>query len=84
MSRPLALTDEQYAAVVRACQPMLPPDRSRFLVDLANALRAEPELDDGIIFRTIRELRGRYWRAPQVDNDTPGRHSRRTVGPAIL
>ena len=32
MTGPLALTDQQYSAVCQACEPLLPPDRSAFLV----------------------------------------------------
>jgi hypothetical protein len=41
MSHPLALTDQQYAAVCQACEPLLPADRDGFLCAFANALRGE-------------------------------------------
>lgn len=33
MAKPLGLTDSQYDAVVNACAPLAPADRSRFLVE---------------------------------------------------
>ena len=38
--KPLGLSDSQYDAVVRACEPLAPADRSRFLVELAERARA--------------------------------------------
>ena len=39
--QPLALTDRQFAAVVAACEPLLPTDRDAFLRALAHRLQAE-------------------------------------------
>lgn len=73
MSRPLALTDEQYLAVCQACEPLLPIDRDAFLRALAQRLSSEPELGDGIIGRAIRELQREFWRPPVAPNNSAPR-----------
>ena len=52
--KPLGL--KQFAAVVRACEPLLPQDRDDFLRALAATLRDERELGDGVVGRAIRVL----------------------------
>ena len=82
LPRPLALTDSQYLAVVEACDPLLPVDRSAFLVALANVLRGEQQpLGDGQVARAIRSLQGRYFRPPTVKNGASD--TRRNVGPPL-
>lgn len=72
MSGPLALTDQQYAAVVAACEPLLPPDRSAFLVALAQLLGSEREIGDGTVARAIRSLQREFWRPPvNAGNSAP-------------
>ena len=66
MSNPLALTDAQLSAVYRACKPLLPPDRDAFLCALAHALRSEPEIGDGAVFRACRELQKQFFRPPTI------------------
>ena len=60
----LALTDDQLATVMNAAEPLLPADRSRFLEDVATALATIPELGDGSIARTCREIQRRYFTPP--------------------
>ena len=64
MPRPLALTDAQYATVCEACEPLLPPDRSAFLVALAQLLGSASEIGDGTVARAIRSLQREFWRPP--------------------
>ena len=46
--RPLSLSDQQLTAVLSAAAPLAPPDRSAFLVAIANVLRGEEQpLGDG-------------------------------------
>ncbi len=82
MPTALSLTDSQLSAVLRAATPLLPDDRSAFLVALAQALRDERELGDGVVFRAIRSLQREFWQPPRIDNDD-GRHGRRQVGEPI-
>ena len=65
---------------MRACEPLLPCDRDLFLRALAHALRNEPELGNGAVFRAIRQLQREFWRPPQGE---VGNHSRRKVGEPI-
>jgi hypothetical protein len=74
MPGPLALTDEQYLAVCQACEPMLPVDRSAFLVALANLLRNETEIGDGTLHRAIRSLQREFWRPPVNTSNSAPRH----------
>ncbi len=64
MTRPLALTDQQYAAVCQACEPLLPADRDAFLRALAHVLQGEVEIGDGTVTRAIRSLQREFWRPP--------------------
>jgi hypothetical protein len=80
MSKPLGLTDSQYSAVVNACAPLAPADRSAFLGELAALLRNEPTIGDGTIDRAVRLCLRRYFRPP---TSTSGPQSHRHVGPPI-
>ena len=60
----LSLTDDQLSTVFNAAEPLLPADRSRFLEDVATAHAAIPELGDGSIARTCREIQRRYFHPP--------------------
>ena len=68
---PLALTDSQMTAVLRACAPLLPQDRDAFLRALAQVLRDEPELGDGVVFRAIRSLQREFWQPPMSVAQAP-------------
>jgi hypothetical protein len=79
---PLSLSDQQMSAVMRACEPILPPDRSAFLSALATLLRGEIQpLGDGVLFRAIRSLQREFFRPPSVSHDPKG--ARKVVGPPI-
>jgi hypothetical protein len=60
---PLALTDEQLDAVMRAAQPLAIGDRAAFLQDVAAALRGQ-QLGDGAVYRTIARMKRRYYDSP--------------------
>ena len=68
-----ALTDEQFAAVCQACEPLLPIDRDAFLRALANALRGETEISDGTVARAICSLQREFWQPPLNPNNTAPR-----------
>ena len=57
---PIALTDQQLDAVVRAAAPLEPRARVEFLEELANSLQAQPELGDGVVFRVIAATQRRF------------------------
>jgi len=50
---PLSLSDDQLAAVFDAAAPLLPGDRSQFLIDVAAALDGQ-EIGDGVVARVCR------------------------------
>jgi hypothetical protein len=54
MPRPLALTDDQMAQILRSAQPLAPSARSAFLHDVAQALNGH-EIGDGVVARAARE-----------------------------
>ena len=81
MPQPLGLSDSQYDAVVRACEPLLPQDRDGFLRALAAALRDEPVIGDGTLHRAVRALQREFWRPPQSTKDLVVH--RQPSGPAI-
>jgi hypothetical protein len=59
MPAPLAFSDEQLDAILRAAGPLAPGDRTGFLEEIAAKLDGQP-LGDGIVFKTIRETQLRY------------------------
>jgi hypothetical protein len=62
---PLRLTDDQLAAVLRAAEPLAVGDRGAFLQDVAAALAGQ-ELGDGVVYRTIAQVQGRYYDPPNL------------------
>ena len=69
MPSPLALTDEQVDALLRAAMPIPPADRTAFLEEIAAKLEGQT-LGDGAVLRAIREIQGRYLNPP--DRLAPG------------
>jgi hypothetical protein len=63
--------------------PLHPHDRSRFLVDLAAALRHEPEIGDGILHRRARAVFQKYFRTPQIITAQRPRPSALKAAPPI-
>jgi hypothetical protein len=76
------LTDEQQAAVMRACQPLQVPERQAFLASLTQLLRDRSDVGDGELFRMLRELlRQGFFRPPEVTKAAI--HHHRRVGEPI-
>ena len=65
MSSPLSISDNQLDAILHACEPLQPMERSAFLAALAHRLRGE-EIGDGLLFRVIREVLREIWTPPQI------------------
>jgi hypothetical protein len=61
---PIALTDEQLSAVMRAAAPLLPQDRSAFLQELARELAALPDIGDGALHRVLMQVQRRHFTPP--------------------
>jgi hypothetical protein len=64
---PLALSDEQLDAVLRAAQPLPVAARDQFLIDLAAALQGQ-DLGDGAVYRAIRDVQRRHHDPPMMDH----------------
>jgi hypothetical protein len=78
--KPIALTDDQLAAIFRATEPLEPLRRSAFLIALAQMLRGEPEIGDGSLFRCILHLQREFHDPLSVSSPTSEARSRRKVG----
>ena len=68
---PLALSDSQLDAVMRAASVLNIYDRDEFLRAVAHEL-AGRELGDGIVGRVCAELQKRFWRPPEIDGKPHG------------
>jgi hypothetical protein len=73
-SQPLALTDDQLSAVMRAAESLHPSDRQQFLEAVARALQGKM-LGDGVVHRTCAEMQRRFLTAPPEPPRNPSRWS---------
>jgi hypothetical protein len=80
MPRPLAVSDQQLSQIMNAAAVLAPPDRGRFLQALADDLRHEREIGDGVLARRIKDVIRPFFRPP---SGTAGPQSHRVVGPPI-
>ena len=81
---PIALTDEQLAAVMRACGPLRPDARGAFLEAVAAALQGR-EIGDGSVGRAIAVAQRQFFDPPlETDERSQPHHrgpnSRRAAG----
>lgn len=65
---PLRLTDDQFAAVLRAAKPLAVGDRGALLQDVAAALHGQ-ELGDGTVHRAVAQAQRKCYDPPIL---TPG------------
>jgi hypothetical protein len=72
---PIALTDSQLDAIVRASQPLAPIDRGKFLEAVAEAVRGRV-IGDGAVYLAIAEAQRKYF-APPVLERAAGTSKRR-------
>jgi hypothetical protein len=72
--RPLALTDEQLSALLRASAPLDRDLREPFLLAVARALQGREPLGDGEVFRVIREVQRQFWHPP-LETHWPGKYA---------
>ena len=73
LPKPIGVSDNQLAMIMRACAPLEPVDRDPFLRALAAALCSEPQpLGDGQIFRAIKALQREHWRPPTIERSPLG------------
>jgi hypothetical protein len=62
---PLALSDEELAAVMQAAAPIPPRDREAFLIDVASELANYPEIGLGVIGRVTAKLQREHLIRPR-------------------
>jgi hypothetical protein len=64
MLTPIAFSDEQLDAIMRAAQPLAPADQERFVEAVTTALQGR-ELRDGTVYLAIRKAQRQFF-APAV------------------
>jgi hypothetical protein len=74
---PLALSDEQLDAVLRAARPLRVADRDAFLQEVAAVLQGRTDIGDGDIHRAIVTAQKRHWDPPQLDHEPQHRRAAR-------
>jgi hypothetical protein len=62
--QPLALTDDQMSAVMRAGQPLAASDRGAFLEAMPQALASLPGIGDGSVHRVIAQTQRQFYDSP--------------------
>jgi hypothetical protein len=85
---PLRLTDDQFATVLRAAEPLHPRDRAGFVAAVAAVLAGQTatrfgcsRMADGLVSRVCRELQRRFLPvAPEVPREQSRWSSRRSNG----
>jgi hypothetical protein len=65
-SWPVAFSDQQLDAIMRAARPLQPFERSAFLVAISVLYQGRSEIGDGELHRSIRELQRLHFRPPDV------------------
>jgi hypothetical protein len=65
---PLALSDEELAAVMGAAKPLPARDRAAFLEDVASELAKFPEIGPGVIGRVTARLQREHLIRPRYRN----------------
>ena len=63
MLTPIAFSDEQLDAIMRAAQPLAPADRERFVEAVTTALQGR-ELSDGAVYLAIRKAQRQFFVPP--------------------
>jgi hypothetical protein len=66
LAMPLSLSDDEFRAVLNACQPLPAHAHDAFLRDVATALQGCGELGPGVVFRTIAAVQRRHFDPPDL------------------
>jgi hypothetical protein len=66
MPQPIALSEEQMAAILADAQPLERHAREPFLREVAQMLQAQPQLGDGSLHRLIMEVQRRHRDPPNL------------------
>lgn len=72
---PLALTDDQLAALQRFAEPLHPSDRGSFLTRVASILQ-DREIGDGAVHRAAEQAQLEYRRPTAAIDGRAGKHGR--------
>ena len=64
--KPIALSDDQLTAIMRAAAPLPPADRGLFLEEVARELQSQPTIGDGVVGRVCAEVQRAYLQPPMV------------------
>jgi hypothetical protein len=78
---PIALSDEQLTAIMRACAPLRPDARAGFLEAVAAALQGR-EIGDGSVYLAIASAQKIFFDAP-LSTDERSQPNRREVRGAV-
>lgn len=65
-TEPLAISDSSLLLLLQLANPLAQDDRGRFLADVADRLKGEPEPGDGVVARAARAAQSRYLRPPET------------------
>jgi hypothetical protein len=68
---PLALSDDELAAIMAACQPLAPDRRAAFVQDVATALATCLMIGPGAVHRAIVTAQRNYFDPPLDTAHTP-------------
>jgi hypothetical protein len=66
MSSPLALSDDDLSAIMRAAAPLRPHERDGFLRDIANEISKLPAVGPGALHRVITLVQRKHFDAPDL------------------
>ena len=70
------LTSDQLDILLAAARPLPPAVHASFFEEVTAALAVNPELGDGVVYRTARELQRKYWDPPNLIGDRRPRWAR--------
>jgi hypothetical protein len=75
MPAPIALSDAQLDAIMRACVPLRPDDRGAFLERVAEQLR-DREIGDGAVYLAVARAQKEFFDAPLSTGEHTQPHRR--------
>jgi hypothetical protein len=79
----LALSDAQVNHIQLVSQPLQPQERAAFMARLFEDLLRREEVGDGELGRLLRDLQGRYFKPPAIDEREAPRWDSRSLGYSI-
>jgi hypothetical protein len=73
---PLALSDDDLSAIMRAAAPLQVHQRDSFLRDIAIELSKLPAIGPGAVYRVIVDLQRKHFDAPHFRSGPAGKYAR--------